>query len=216
MPDTDRSQFPAPYTPAELETIAKAAGVEKCGPVALEKLQRAAEAFQWGRSADHWSGLVDEKDESLSFSATNKGRRAQINDILKLCAQGASTEEIETALNKLDAIGSQLLGPVAADDPRRLQKAARRALTKIPRSGPDPKRARRQFIDDLKRIFAYATGRRPGRRVHDGEEGPFTAFVKAALEPFKATQGCEADIKAVLHQSKRASGKRKNAAAARR
>jgi hypothetical protein len=49
------------------------------------------------------------------------------------------------------------------------------------------------------------TGRRPGRRFHKkeyGEYGRFLEFVKAALNPFKAAQGCEADIKAVLKRLK--------------
>jgi hypothetical protein len=223
MPDTvfieGGRESPRRYTPAELEAIAKAAGVEKCGPISLEKLQRAAEAYQW-------ASLVDDKDKRLSLSATNKSRREQLNHILKLAAQGASAEEIN--LDGLDAIGTQLLlsSPIPQGDPRRLGRAARRALSKLSRSGPDPKRARRQFIGDLARIYTRVTRRPPGRGVHEEEVspflttlrdyGPFPASVKAALEPFKATKGCEADIKAVLHQLKRASGKRKNAAAARR
>ena len=69
---------------------------------------------------------------------------------------------------------------------------------KIRTSGPDPKRARRQYIGDLVCIYSRATGKRPGRWVHDIEGGEFRDFVIAALEPFKATQGCEADIKVAL------------------
>jgi hypothetical protein len=82
-------------------------------------------------------------------------------------------------------------------------EAAESALAKIPTRGPDPKRARRQFIGDLACIFRRVAGRRPGRSVFDQEQGGFLQFVKAALEPFKATQGCKADIKFVLARMKR-------------
>jgi hypothetical protein len=203
-------QWPRRYTPVELEAIAKAASVEKCGPVALEKLQRAAEAYQW-------ASLVDDKDNPLSLSATNKARRAQLKHILKLAPQGVvSSDEIKKALNDLDAIGSQLLGLVRAD-PKHLARAAKRAIAKIPRSGPDPKRARRQFIGDLVRILDYATGRPHGRSVLDREQGQLLEYVRAALSPFKAAMCCEADIKFALEQRKRVgAGKRKTAASAKR
>ena len=67
---------------------------------------------------------------------------------------------------------------------------------------------------------------RLGRRVREQEYGrgltfqqdygPLLDLMKAAVEPFNGTKGCEADIKAVLSQRKRASRKRKNAAAAKR
>jgi hypothetical protein len=192
-------ELPRRYTPDELEAIAKAAGVEKCGPVALEKLQRAAEAYQWGTTADEAMGK--EKGKAILASSTNKGRRQQLEHIIKLCKQ------IEIALNELDGPTSHLLGPV--DNTERLQFAAVAALKKIPSRGPNPRRARRQFISELACIFCRLTGKAPGRSVHDGEGGLFFEFVQAALEPFKATTGCEADIKAVLHQRKKISSGRK-------
>jgi hypothetical protein len=89
----------------------------------------------------------------------------------------------------------------------KLKEAAELALAKIPRRGPDPKRGRRQFIVDLAKIFPRIFPRKirklPGRSVHDEEGGLFLAFVKAALRPFGAEQGCEADIKAALARLKR-------------
>ena len=209
------SEWPCRYTSTELEILAKAARVEKFSPVIVEKLQRAVEEFQWAKSGDP-GGI---------FFRSNKEKRCQLHQILKLCAAQRSTTKIELALRGLDGPTSQRLGRVRAGHPR-LLTAIRRVLKKIPRSGPDPERSHRQFIGKLKRIFAHATPLRPGRRVRKQDVdrfrttlkdyGPFLAFVKAAVEPLDATRCCEADIKAVLHQRKIASRKRKNAAAARR
>jgi hypothetical protein len=85
----------------------------------------------------------------------------------------------------------------------KLKEAAELALAKIPERGPHPKRGRRQFIGDLAKIFLRVTGKRPGRSVNDQEGGLFLAFVNAALRPFGAEQGCEAEIKAKLAQMKK-------------
>ena len=212
MPDTrfveGGNEKPRYYTPVELDAIAKAAGVKKFGPDVVEDLQQSVQSYQWAREGD--PGGV--------FFRSNKEIRSQLDHIVKLCAKGASVEEIEAALNELDGLTSQKLGPVRAQEPRRLQTAAKRVLRGIPRTGPDPKRARRQFIGDLARIFENATGRPPGRRFLDQDYGPFLEFVRAALNPFNAATGCEDDIKHVLQQRKRkrAPAKRKNAAPAKR
>jgi len=194
MPDTriveGGDEWPRRYTVAELEKIASAAGVTTCGPVALEKLQRAVERYQWATSGD----------EGGIFFRSYTETREQLYNVLKLIRARASVEEIDSELNELDAITSQLIGAVRADNPRHLERAVRRALGKVQRRGPDPKRARRQFIQELYNIFAYATGGQPTRRVHDREYGPFPEFVKTALNPFNAAMGCEADIKVVLQQ----------------
>jgi hypothetical protein len=59
MPDTHYveagSEWPCRYTLAklaELETLAKAAGAKKFGPAKVEKLQQAAEAYQWATSGE--------------------------------------------------------------------------------------------------------------------------------------------------------------------
>jgi len=212
----DGQELPRRYTPAELETLAKAAGVEKFSPATVEKLQQAVEEFQWAMSGDP-GGI---------FFRSNKEKRYRLKRILKLCAAQRPSKKIELALRGLDGHTSQRLGRVRVGHPR-LLTAIRRVLKKIPSRGPDPERSHRQFIDDLARIFPYATEQRPGRRVRKQEYnrfgattlkdyGPFLAFVKAAVEPLDATRCCEADIKAALHQRKRASRKRKNTAAAKR
>ena len=142
------------------------------------------------------------------FFRSNKEIRRQLEFIAKLCEKGTSVEEIEAALSEIDGLTLQKLGPIRADGPRQLQRAANRVLRAIPRSGPDPKRARRQFIGDLIRSFdcARGTGGQSGRRVDKAgqEYGPLREFVRAALEPFHAWQGCEADIKVALCQRNRA------------
>ena len=45
----DGPEWPRRYTPTELETIAKAAGVEKFSLDIVEALQQAAAAFQWAQ-----------------------------------------------------------------------------------------------------------------------------------------------------------------------
>jgi hypothetical protein len=102
---------------------------------------------------------------------------------MRLCAQ-APTEQIQERLCELDIDTYGLLGLVSADEPRRLARAAKKAIEAIPHSGTDSGRARYQFVDDLVHIYLDATGRSLGRIVHDGEKGRLTAFVKAALRPF--------------------------------
>jgi hypothetical protein len=189
------SVWPRRYTPAELEAIAKSIGRSNLPARAVDKLQEAVKAYQWGCSVDYgkWGS-----------PSTNKDRRKSLKNIITLCEQEAPAEEIEIALNELDVVASQLFGAVDSTDPRNVQIAARAALKEIRTSGPDPKRARRQYIGDLVCIYSLATGKRPGRWVHDIEGGEFRDFVRAALEPFKATQGCEGDIKVALKRSKHA------------
>jgi hypothetical protein len=185
MPDTAPRHggigWPRRYTPTEIDLITKSLGLPQLNPCNIERLQRAAEAYQWASLSDQFGGWVDEdkKDGSVYFSATNEGRHAQITRILKLCAQGASADDIQNELNKLDARGSKLIGRVCADDPRHLQRAARRvlgaarrALRKIPRSKSDPQRARRQFIGNLALLYTRVTGRRASRRVREEKYTP--------------------------------------------
>jgi hypothetical protein len=181
-------EWPRRYTPAELEAIAKSIGQSNLSSVIVDKLQEAVEAYQRGR-------LVDDR---IFPSSTNKGRRKSLQHIIALCEQEASGEDIVIACNELDVIASQLLGAVDPTDRKSVRSAAIAALKDIKTKGPDPKRARLQFIVDLCCIYSRWTGKRPGRSVHDRETGEFRDFVVAALEPFKATQGCEADIKVAL------------------
>jgi hypothetical protein len=222
MPDTRcveaGSEWPRRRTPAELETLKplfKAVGVEKFDSAVVRKLQKADQDFQWASSADP-GGI---------FFSSNKETRYKLNRILKLCAAKRPTKKIELALRGLDGPTLQRLGRVRAGHPR-LPAAIRRVLKNIPGRGPNPARSHRQFIGDLERIVAHATGEHPGRRVREEEcgrfltsqkdYGPFRKLVKAAVRPFDPTRDCDWDIRAVLHQRKRASRKRKNAAAARR
>jgi hypothetical protein len=186
-------EWPRRYTGAERETIWKAAGVETVDPDLEENLQEGVIAFQWANSADPRSGAL---------YRSSKERRDQLSYIIKLCGVQASAEEIGKNLDQLDAITSQFLGPVNRDKPREIARAAYRTGAKLQSRGRDPERSRRQFIYDLVLIFECATGVPAGRIVHDQEQGRFRAFVRAALTPFKAEMGCEADIKHALHKYK--------------
>jgi hypothetical protein len=190
------SEFPRSYTPAELEAIAQSVFPFDLAFSHIERLQRAVEEYQWATQEHNREFLA------LHPSGTNRGRRKLLKRIIELCDVQASSEEIEAELKKLDARTSQSLDVA---DRQQLRRPAESALRKIPTRGPDPRRARRQYVGDLACIYVSVTGRRPGRRFHKkeyGEYGPFLEFVKAALNPFKAAQGCEADIKAVLKRLK--------------
>jgi hypothetical protein len=187
------SEWPRRYTHAELEVLAKSIGQTNLDELAVDRLQEAVEAYQWG-------SLVDDR---IFSSSTNKGRRKSLKHIIALCEQELTAEEIELEVNGLDAIASQLLGSVDPTDRQKVKSAAERALRRIPKQGPDPKRARLHFVEDLICIYSRVTGKRPVRVVDKvGEYGEFHDFVKAALEPFKATRGCESDIKAALHRKR--------------
>jgi hypothetical protein len=218
MPEARRvagSKWPRGYSRAELKILKphfKAVGVE-FSPAIVEQLQTAVHGLQWAMSADPGGIFFRSKEE----------KRYRLNRILKLHAAQRPPEKIELALRGLDGPTSQRLGRVRAGHPR-LPTAIRRVLRKIPTRGLDRKRARRQFFGDL---YDIVKGRRLGRRVRQQEYGglghkfqkdygPLLDLMKAAVEPFNGTKGCEADIKAVLSQRKRASRKRKNAAAAKR
>jgi hypothetical protein len=193
------SEYPHIYTPAELEAIARSVGRDKLTPLAGGKLQEAVVAYQWASLTERWDSLVEE--EGVTPRSTNKRRREQLQNIIRLCEEGVS-DEVGFALNELDGPTSQSLGPLEQSNLQDVKSAAERALRTIKVRGPDRKRARRQFIRRLCCTFALATGKRPGRRVHAQEYGPLRDFVRAALEPFNATMGCEADIKAALRSLK--------------
>ena len=134
---------------------------------------------------------------------TNNGRRKLLELIIKLCDEGAPSSEIENACNRLSRWDHRIFGSINKTDPEKLKGCRESLLAEVPKRGPTARQARRYFIRNLYEIFVRTTGRLPGRSVHDGEKGDFLLFVKAALEPFKATQGCEADIKAVLREIKK-------------
>lgn len=208
MPDPDRRneerEWPRRYTPAELQAIANSIAPHKFECNNLELLQEAVEAYQWGSLADDKTDLVDDKGNVVADRvfplSTNKGRRILLKRIVRLCEQKAPRAKLEFVLRGLDGRASALLDSVDAAHHLKLKGAAESALKEIPTSGPDPKGARRQFIGALACIFLRVTKQPPHRRVRIGygDYGPFLEFVKAALTPFKATQGCEADIKVVL------------------
>src|SRR6185369_4338770 len=119
--------WPRGYTHDELEAIAKSIGQSKLDALVVERLQDAAEAYQWGSSVD----------DRIFSSSTNKGRRKSLEHIIALCEQETPPEEIEIEVNGLDAIASQLLGAVDPTDRQKVKSAAEGALKRIPKQGPD-------------------------------------------------------------------------------
>jgi hypothetical protein len=186
------------YPPSELANIEESIAPYKIDSSTKQLLQEAVAHYQV-------EYLKDDPFVRESFPAqlTNKGRLQLLKPLIELCANKAPSSDIEKVLNKLDKETRQLLWPVGNIDHEKLRIGAESVLVKIGKRGPTPKRARLQFIRDLAEIFTRITGRIPGRNVHDQEQGDFLRFVKAALEPFKATQGCEADIKVVLAEIKK-------------
>jgi len=70
-------EWPRRYTDAELEAIARSIGQSNLDTLAIDRLQEAVEAYQWG-------SLVDDR---ISPSSTNKGRRKSLKHIIALCEQ---------------------------------------------------------------------------------------------------------------------------------
>jgi hypothetical protein len=91
-------EWPRCYTSTELKEIAKSIGRKRLRSLAVGKLQEAVQAYQWGRSIDYgkWGS-----------PSTNKGRRTQLEYIIKLCERGVSIVEIDKAVDELDAPASQ-------------------------------------------------------------------------------------------------------------
>ena len=185
------------YMPSELAEIEGSIAPYKIDSRAKQLLQEAVARYQV-------EYLKDDPFMRENFPAlTNKGRRRQLELIIKLCKEEAPSSEIEKALSKFDKDARQLLWPIDKIDHEKLRVRAEWALAVIGKRGPTPKRARLQFIRDLAELFIQITSRIPGRSFHDQEQGDFLRFVKAALEPFNASQGCEADIKIVLAEMKK-------------
>lgn len=210
MPDircNGGNEWPRSYTSGELEAIAQSNSHGEPPPHIVERLQDAVGAYQRGHSFDEGEVFPGFKVETL----TNKGRRKKLKRIIELCEEDAAAYEIQEVVDELDGPTSQLLvfdpekkrAPNATDRQGMLDVAVR-VLNQIPLSGPDPARARLGFIRDLIPIFEDLTGLPAGRRRNDVEYGPFLNFVRAALDPFHATQGCEDDMKDALQLHKAA------------
>src|SRR5262249_21272280 len=142
-------EWPRHYTAAELETIAQSIGREKLRSLAAGKLQEGVVAYQWANAADQ-NAFAEHGAVQWSLS---KRRREKLKNILSHCDQGEA-DEVDIALNDLDAWTSQRLGAVNTTDLAQLKCAAERVLRTIEISGPDRQRARRQYIRDLACIFA--------------------------------------------------------------
>lgn len=87
-----------------------------------------------------------------------------------------------------------------------LEKAAEKAATKVPKTGADPRVARRNFIKRLASVFKEVTGRIPARShdpVATEDTGLFLELVKKCLGPLtpeRAECGLADDVRLVLEK----------------
>jgi hypothetical protein len=212
VPDTSSPErgidWPRPYTAVDLGALANALGLKTFTATIIEQLQTEFAGFQYAMWAD----------ASISY----KLQRDNLNRIIELFVCHAPDEAIWSALYELDGPTSQRLGPTPTVGPWPLGTINRKALArkiravrkKLQRCGPNPEMARRQFIRRLLPIFRQARKESPGRRIKAPSTpyGPLYDFVMAAIspyDPFKATMGCDDDIRAVLYRRKKRSGKQK-------
>src|SRR4051794_14282170 len=91
--------WPRRYTPPEIDVITQCLCPHKFSPRDIDRLQKAVEGYQWATLGEggHFPG------------STNKGRRTQLKNIIELCKREAPDEEIQTALDELDALTAQKL-----------------------------------------------------------------------------------------------------------
>ena len=201
-------EWPRHYTAAELEALAKALGLKTFTASIIEQLQMEVDRFQWATRAD----------AQISY----KRQRDILNRIIELFVCHAPDDAIWSALDELDGPTSQRLGPIPTAGPWPLDTIDRKALARKTRAvreklqpcGPNPERARRQFIRGLLPIYRRARRGYPGRRIKAPSKpyGPLYDFVTAAIypfDPFKATMGCDDDIGAVLRRRKNARASKK-------
>jgi hypothetical protein len=173
------------YSGDQWKPIAKALGLPRPTQYLKRAVTQAAEEYHWAKTSE-------------KYRLGRAERRWQLEQII------VNAKALEAALRKLDYPTTKLLeAPISVDDITLLVTTVEQAIDRIPKTSGEPKKARLQYVRELARIFEIVTGRRPARRVHDRECGPFHEFVKACLSPIdaRATQGVEADIrKAVRRQ----------------
>ena len=158
------------YMPSELAEIEGSIAPYKIDSGTKQLLQDALARYQV-------EYLKDDPFMRESFPAlTNKGRRRQLELIIKLCKEKAPSSEIEKALSKLDKNTRQRLWPQAKIDHEKLAVRAEDAFAKTRKRGPTPKRARLPFIRDLAKLFIRITGRIPGRSVPLAHRDKVTFF----------------------------------------
>jgi len=118
------SGWPHDYTP-RVTAIARSIGRRELTPNEVEQLQDALQGYQWASSADYWDAP----------RSTHNRRRQQLSQIVQLCEQ-EEAEEVEIALNELDAPTWRLLGEPNRADLQDVKNAAQIALEKLQTRGP--------------------------------------------------------------------------------
>jgi hypothetical protein len=180
------------YSADDFLLMATAFEIEQLPDEIKEKVTQAAEAYEWAAIGDVWNS------------------RAELREMLKKIAK--QTEKLEVVLRKLDQKTARRLDAnIGPDALGILRVKAEQAREKIPKSGHEPYRARRQFVAELADIYEKATGKKPARRSDPkkgGDYGPFRDFVLAALRPIAPheTSGADGDIRAVISARNKSSG----------
>jgi hypothetical protein len=171
------------YSGDQWVRIAEALALPRPTQYLKRALPKAAEEYRWAKTTE----------EKYSLGRAEQRRRLKEIKV--------KTAELYAALRKLDYPTTELLEtPITVDDVALLVAAAEQAIDRVHRTGGEPKKARLQYVRELARIFEIATGRRPARRVHDREYGPFRDFVEASLRPIDphAISGFDFDIRKAI------------------
>jgi len=178
------------YGPDDLQAFTGILKIENFTAEQAHQLQRAAWTFEFMNYTDQMRATRAERRKALNciHDAAQKLKGA-----LKSYNQMMVDDKVDLPFSDVGLLDS-------------LAGAAKKATDSILQSGPDPKQARRTFVQDLGRIFQDATGKRPTLRTPPGGRtyGPFLEFVKAALVKLDrySVQGVERDATATAAKMK--------------
>ena len=164
-----------PYSPQELEAIARALGVPGLSDEITNQLQAAA---------FHYSVMsLTEPGKQKPKARIRWPTRAEQRNALKAVAE--ASRQLQEALGKpaLRALDNDLRPTFDTQHLEELAKTAERALDTVPPTGAEPKLARLPFVRVLGEIYANVTGKRPtlSRNLEGRPSGKFYEFVAAEL-----------------------------------
>jgi hypothetical protein len=185
---TDSQDIPQEpeYTLDDFQRFAKILGVPNLSPEHVKRLQRAA--------LHYWFLAV--------FDMT-RPKRSEYRKALERIT--VSAQELKAALEHRASmhVGDfKSLSSINTDVLDNLAEAAEETANHIPKSGANPKTARKRFVADLGDIYFAATSKHPtfSRNRHHEPSGQFFKFVEAALRPLNAhaIPGLEHDVRPVV------------------
>ena len=185
-----------PYSPADLNQIAKLLGISKLSVEHTSQLQHAALTYLFLDATEPKPGA---RKNSWRLLPSRSARRKALQRVAKT-ARALKAALEDQALIFLEEREKKLLSAPECLD--QLVILADREAEQIPKGGPDPKLARLVFIRRLAEIYEDIT-QRPARRHHDPmsglDSGPFLEFTKAAFKPVNkgALKGLEHVVRQV-------------------